>query len=176
MAQHITRGGTYYRVCDPSWSDPRDTSFSKRRGGRWNPAGAFGALYLNASIAVAALNAHRALAREFGTAIGLADVRPEQRPDLQTFTITHHAFVDAVTGGGLLDLGLPATYPDAVTHGETHAVARTLYAADEAGIAARSAVVATEEELAIFDSHIALARRKASGRVPFGAWYPGLVP
>ena len=31
---HLTRGGSYYRVCGPDWDDPSDTAFSKVRGGR----------------------------------------------------------------------------------------------------------------------------------------------
>ena len=34
------------RVVDPDWADPLDASFSRSGGGRWNPPGAFAALYL----------------------------------------------------------------------------------------------------------------------------------
>jgi len=172
---HLRRGGTYYRVCDPSWRDPADTSFSRRYGGRWNPPGAFGALYLNADIAVAAANARRSLASAFGDAVAFADIRPERRPDLQLFTVATHAFVDAITPGGVAALGLPAVYPDGCEHDVCRTIARDLYAAGEAGIAARSAALADGEELAIFDTHATLARRRRNGRRKFAAWYPGLA-
>ena len=35
-------GGTYYRVCDPTWIDPLDTNYAKRDGGRWNSPNEFG--------------------------------------------------------------------------------------------------------------------------------------
>ena len=55
--QTVERAGERYRVCDPSWRDPLDTTYAKRFGGRWNVADSLGALYLNATIAVAAANA-----------------------------------------------------------------------------------------------------------------------
>jgi len=172
---HLERGGTYYRVCDPSWRDPADTSFSRRYGGRWNPPGAFGALYLNADIAVAAANARRSLASVFGDAVAFADIRPERRPDLQLFTVTASPFVDAVTPKGIAALGLPGAYPAGCGHDACRTIARELHAAGESGIAARSGALAGGEELAIFDTHAALARRQRHGRRKFAAWYPGLA-
>lgn len=155
----VRRGGTYYRVCDPSWKDPADTTFSKRYGGRWNVAGAFGALYLCATIDVAAANARRSIARAFGDAVTFSDLRREQRPQLQAFLVGETAFVDAVSG-------------DAQT-AQCQAIAQALYAKDEAGVAARSAI-APGEELAVFDTHLAVVQRKR-GRQSFERWYPGLV-
>lgn len=172
--EHLTRGGTYYRVCDPSWHDPADTSFSRRYGGRWNPPGEFGALYLNADIAVAAANAQRSLASTFGNAVTLIDIRPERRPDLQLFTVASTTFVDAITPKGIDALELPAAYPYGCGHDDCRTIARVLYAADEAGVAARSAAYPDGEELAVFDSHLALAKRKRGGRRKFADWYPGL--
>lgn len=171
---HITRGGVYYRVCDPSWRDPADTSFSWRHGGRWNPPGEFGALYLNADIAVAAANARRSLANVFGNAVTLTDIRPERRPDLALFTIASAPFVDALTPNGIDALGLPAAYPLGCDHDDCRTIARVLYAAGEAGIAARSGARPDGEELAVFDSHLTLAKRKRGGRQKFADWYPGL--
>ena len=172
---HLKRGGTYYRVCDPSWRDPADTSFSRRYGGRWNPPGAFGALYLNLDIAVAAANARRSLASVFGDAVAFADIRPERRPDLQLFTVAATPFVDAITPKGVAALGLPAAYPEGCGHDVCRTIARDLHTAGEPGIAARSAAIADGEELAIFDTHASLAREQRNGRRKFAAWYPGLA-
>ncbi len=168
------RGGTYYRVCNRSWLNPADTSYAKRSGGRWNPPGEFGALYLNQTVVVAAANARRSLQQEFGDTITFADLRPERRPDLQSFIVTNHLFFDVVTEDGIAAAGLPSEYPHGCERSICQDVARTLYAAGEAGIAARS-VVGSGEELAIFDSHTSLSRRKRNGRRGFEAWYPGLA-
>lgn len=173
--KHLRRGGTHYRVCDPSWKNPADISFSLRYGGRWNQPGEFGTLYLNADIAVATANARRSIASVFGNAVALTDIRPERRPDLQLFTVTPSAFVDAVTPGGIDALGLPTVYPHGCEHDACRAIARVLYAAGEPGIAARSAAYPEGEELALFDSHLTLARRKRGGRRSFADWYPGLT-
>ncbi|MHB8148206.1 MAG: RES family NAD+ phosphorylase [Vulcanimicrobiaceae bacterium] len=174
IVARITRGGSYYRVCDPSWANPAITLYAKRFGGRWNPPGEFGALYLSATLTVAAANARRSISTEFGNAVSFSDIRPERRPDLQVFTVTNHAFVDAITDAGIAMLALPAAFPIGCDHAVCQTLGRDLYAADEAGIAARSAVE-VGEELAIFDSHTALARRKRNGRLPFAQWYPGLA-
>ncbi|MGH2997143.1 MAG: hypothetical protein ACRDM9_12585, partial [Gaiellaceae bacterium] len=57
----IRRGGPYNRLAEPSWSDPLDTSYSRRRGGRWNPPGSFGALYLNRDLRIARLQVQHKL-------------------------------------------------------------------------------------------------------------------
>ena len=169
------RGGAYYRVCDPSWEDPGDTSFSKSAGGRWNAKGEFGALYLNATIEVAAANARRSLRQHFGDVVTFSDIRPERRPDLQVFTVRSHLFVDAISDKGLSALALPDSYPRGATKAACQAVSRILYRAHEAGIAVRSAVAHSGEELAIFDTHVRqLAKMKRNGRISFPSWYPGL--
>jgi len=170
----VTRGGTYYRVCDPSWKNAADTSYAKRHGGRWNPPGAFGALYLNRTIAVAAANARRSLAREFGDAVAFADIRPERRPALHAFTVVDHRFVDLVSARGLRAARLPVTFPLGCDHRGCQRLARVLYADGEAGVAVRSAV-GQGEELAIFDSHASLAQRKRGKRKSFDRWFPGLA-
>jgi hypothetical protein len=172
-AIHVVRGGTYFRVCDPLWKNPADTAFSKAAGGRWNPPGEFGALYLCADVLVAAGNARRSIAREFGDAVTFADLRSDRRPQLQAFSVTRWRFVDAVTERGIAALSLPKSFPDA-SHRVCRRVARVVFENGEPGIAARSAV-APGEELAVFDGHLRLVRRKPHGRVPFEEWYPGLV-
>ncbi|MDQ6767988.1 MAG: RES family NAD+ phosphorylase [Candidatus Eremiobacteraeota bacterium] len=177
--RHVTRHGRYYRVCDPRWQDCSDPSFSKRYGGRWNPPGEFGALYLCRTLAVAAANARENFALEIHS---LYDLKPQFRPIIIEFTIPStpaRTFVDAVSDEGLVALGLPETYPlarnDAVSHGTCRSIGRAAYARAERGIACRSAAEAQRgpwpgEELALFDRSVGIAR---TGRKrAFSDWYP----
>jgi RES domain-containing protein len=138
----VACGGTYYRVCDPGWTDPLDTSFAKKSGGRWNPPGVFGAIYLNKTRDVAAANARRQFEGEIAT---LYDLQPNQQPDLVT------VMVDEAS------LRLPASYPVGVVHERCHEIAELAYTDENiAGVACRSNAEATEtsivgEELAVFD-------------------------
>jgi hypothetical protein len=177
--RHVVRHGRYYRVCDPRWNDCMDTSFSKAHGGRWNPRGEFGALYLCRTLAVAAANARQNFAFEIHT---LLDLKPEFRPavlELIIPSMPERAFVDAVTDAGLVAAGLPETYPFARNAKVTHAMCRKIgtaaYANAERGIACRSAAEAAEsswlgEELALFDRSVGIARR--GRRRGFSDWYP----
>lgn len=172
--KHVERGGLHFRVCDPSWADPLDTSFSKRRGGRWNEPGAFGVLYLNATVAVAAGNARRAYEGEIAS---LFDLLPEQRPDLQLITVSPIRVVDAVSEAGLRSLRLPVSYPVGATWTACRRIGARAYAAGENGVACRTADAAKGtrdlvegEELVVFDTALNLVTR--AERVPFTQWYP----
>lgn len=171
---HLRRGGRYYRVCDPSWADPSDTSYAQRLGGRWNPpdrAGrpGFGALYLNATIDVARVNARRHALLSFGVAI--EDLVDARLPDLQHYDVVETAFVDAVTPDAVAALGLAPTYP-AISHAPCQGIAEEAYASGEHGIAARSAVDHDGEELVVFDRDVPALAHK-SKREPFASWYEG---
>lgn len=172
----IRRGGTYYRVFKPGWTNPLDPSFSKRQGGRWTPRGEFGALYLNATVRVAAANARF---KHAGRAIGLFDLRPERRPWLMDVEVPSQNVADVVTPAGIAAAGLPKDYPIGVDHPTCWPIARAAYAdKNKAGIASRSNAECTSgscpgEELAWFDRSkpvTELVRRD------FGAWYPGPTP
>lgn len=172
--RHVERGGVHYRVCDPSWTDPLDTSFAKSRGGRWNPAGSFGVLYLCATMAVAAGNARRAYEGEIAT---LFDLLPEQRPDLQLVTVTPIRVIDAASEAGLRSLRLPPTYPVGASWVRCRTIGESAYGRGEDGIACRSAdatdrtaIVIEGEELVVFDRALRYVTRLA--RVPFTQWYP----
>jgi RES domain-containing protein len=174
--KHIRRHGTYYRVCKPEWADCSDTSYAKRFGGRWTPPEEFGALYLCATIEIAAAVAR---AHHAGRAIGVFSLRPSRRPQLQSFTVTEGQFVDVVTNEGVAAAGLPSTYPYGADHKACWAVARQAYAAGERGIACRSAAECGPdfwlgEELAVFDN--APMPKSAGRRRSFSQWYPDVVP
>lgn len=174
--RHLRRHGGYYRVCKPEWADCADASYAKRYGGRWTPLGEFGALYLCATVEVAAAVAR---AQHAGRAIPLFSLRPSRRPQLQSFTVTETRFVDVVTTEGVAAAGLPSTYPYGVDHEKCWPVARQAYSSGEQGIACRSAAECGPgfwlgEELAVFDN---TSVAKAAGRRrPFPDWYPDLVP
>jgi hypothetical protein len=169
----LERGGHYFRVCDPGWRNPLDTSFARARGGRWNPPGLFGALYLNATILVAAANARLSFSGEIAS---LYDLQPAQRPDLLQVTVSKARFVDAVTRTGLRSLRLPSSYPIGVPHARCQRIAKRAFDEGEpSGVAYRSNAEATPssfigEELAVFDRASALVRKKA--RLTFSEWYP----
>ena len=153
--RHLTRGGAYLRVADPSWIDPLDPSFSVERGGRWNPPGSFPVAYLCASIEVARANVLRRFA---GLPYGVLDLRPGRRPDLVGTTVPRRHAVDVVTDAGCLAAGLPATYPfdgrgRRIGWGRTQPIGLAAWEAGEQAIACRSAALARRErgeELAWF--------------------------
>jgi hypothetical protein len=169
----VEREGDYCRVCKPEWHDCGDPSYSKAAGGRWNPPGEFGALYLNASRRVAAAQARH---QHLGRAIGLFDLRPERRPELAWFSVPRIVVTDAVSNEGVRLLGLPDTYPIDVPWSVCQAIARRAYG-ELSGIAARSAAEARRsfivgEELAVFDK----LRLRAAHRESFSTWYPDPIP
>ena len=171
----VRRGGPYFRVVAPEWIDPADTSYSKHRGGRWNPVGEFGALYLNATVQVAAANARE---RHAGRAIKLFDLLPQARPELVMFQIPMLDVVDACTPNGIGVLGFAENFPYGVTWPPCQAIAREAHAATLAGVAARSNAEATAtvfvgEELALFEELVVGAPRE---RREFHRWYPDPIP
>jgi RES domain-containing protein len=171
----FTRGGRYYRVVDPSYSNPLDTSYAKAGGGRWNPPGAFGALYLCATVAVAAANARLQFA---GRAIKLFDLLPRSQPELVTVDAPQNDVVDVVTADGVRAVGLPSNYPWEVPWPPCQAIAREAHADGVAGVAARSNAEAGAnswigEELSVFDGVTGIAQRS---RDAFAQWYPDPIP
>jgi RES domain-containing protein len=171
----VRRGGAYYRVVAPQWIDPADTAYSKQRGGRWNPAGEFGALYLNATIQVAAANAR---AQHAGRAIKLFDLLPEARPELVTLEAPMVDVLDASTPEGVAALGFADDFPYGVTWPACQAVGRDAHVDSLAGVAARSNAEATQtawvgEELALFEEVVVGPSR---ARRRFEEWYPDPIP
>jgi RES domain-containing protein len=170
-------GGDYNRLADPGWADPLDTFFSKRRGGRWNPPGSFGALYLNRGRPVARLQVNHKLA---GQPYGVEDLDAAEQHDLVDVEVAELEFRDCVTAAGLAGVRLPRTYPvdasgGAVPWSTCQPVGRAAYDDDLAGVACRSAATGArpdDEELAVFDTHAGDVRQ--TGRVGFGEWYWGV--
>ena len=171
----VLRGGFYYRVVAPNWADPADTSYSKQFGGRWNPPGEFGALYLNVTLAVAAANAR---ARHAGRAVKLFDLLPEARPELVSFQIAATEVVDACRERGIEQLGFDPSFPFGVLWAPCQAIARQAHEQGLSGVAARSNAEVTAhsfvgEELALFD---AVEVGHPIERLAFQNWYPDPIP
>src|SRR4051812_37631094 len=98
----VRRGGAYNRLADPGWADPLDTSYSRERGGRWNPAGAFGVLYLNRGVTVARLQVKHKLAAH---PYGVEDLDPSEQHDLVELQVPKVEARDCVTTDGLRGVG-----------------------------------------------------------------------
>ncbi|HZY98758.1 MAG TPA: RES family NAD+ phosphorylase [Candidatus Baltobacteraceae bacterium] len=168
---HVSRGGTYYRICGPDWEDPSDTQYSKDFGGRWNANGSYGALYLNQNLDGARANAQRFIANQFGPDILPEDIDPAFLPDAAVFTVESTPFVDAVTADGRKALGLAVRYAQNAGHAQCQAIGAQAYAAKEDGIATLSAVTAQSEELVVFDRAVKAIVRSGK-RTRFAGWYP----
>lgn len=171
----VRRGGSYNRLAEPSWTDPLDTSYSKARGGRWNPPGAFGALYLNRDHRVARLQvAHRLADQPYG----VEDLDETEQHDLVEVNVPTRAWLDCVSDEGLEAVGLPITYPrhadgTPVAHQECQAIGQAAYDAGRSGVASRSGAQGAsrkDEELAVFARNGG-AEVAMTGRRPFAEWF-----
>jgi RES domain-containing protein len=104
----VRRGGSYNRLAEPSWANPLDTSYSLRRGGRWNPPASFGALYLDRDLRMARLQVLHKLS---GHPYGVEDLDEAEQHDLVDVEVVEREWLDCVTVEGLESVGLPVTYP-----------------------------------------------------------------
>jgi RES domain len=171
----VRRGGAYNRLAEPGWTDPLDTSYSKARGGRWNPPGAFGALYLNRDVRVARLRVEHALA---GQPYGVDDLDEAELHDLVELEVLEQAWLDCVSDGGLAAVGLPVSYPrhpngSAVEHPECRPIGQAAFDEGMPGLACRSAArgaAIADEELAVFAPDGA-PKVTMTGRRAFADWF-----
>src|SRR5712692_1514022 len=112
--RHIRRGGSYFRVADPDWSNPLGGSHAARSGGRWNPPNSFLVVYLNGDVRVARAN----VARKFrGRPYGPELLEPREAPVLVQTTVTDAHYVGIITDEGCVDAGLPKEYPNEPSQG-----------------------------------------------------------
>ena len=173
----IRWGGSYNRLAEPVWADPFDTSFSMERGGRWNPPGTFGALYLNRSLRMARLQVQHKLR---GQPYGVEDLDESEQHDLVSVDVSERHWLDCVTVSGLEAVGLPPTYPRhrngrPVRHLDCQPIGRAAFDDGRSGIACRSAAdgaVPADEELGVFDRGDGMGVRMTD-RQPFADWFWG---
>ena len=170
----IRRGGAYNRLAEPAWTDPFDTSYSKRYGGRWNAPGSFGVLYLNRDVRMARLQAQHKLR---GQPYGIEDLDETEQHDLVSVDVNEREWLDCVTALGLGAVGLPQTYPRhangrPVRHETCQPIGQAAFDDGHPGIACRSAAVdatVSDEELAVFDRNAAAVRM--TDRQTFAEWF-----
>jgi hypothetical protein len=162
--------GVYYRVADPDWADALDPSFAAARAGqRWNPAG-LPCLYLNRDESTARANVAR---RFVGLPYGPTDLDPATAPLLVEVDLPAGVAADAATDEGLVDLGLPTTYPldrhgQPVPHATCQPIGRRVFDVGLDGIDCRSAAPGGGRELAWFPRDAAAIERR---RRPFDEWW-----
>ncbi|HEX9658689.1 MAG TPA: RES family NAD+ phosphorylase [Rhodothermales bacterium] len=151
---HLKRGGEYWRVADPDWTNPMDGRSGMASGGRWNAPASFPAVYLNGSVSLARLFvAHKLHDQPYGP----EDLDPDSAPVLVTTDIAEGDFVDIVTDAGCAAAGLPETYPidtsgEVIRHETCWPIGQAAWNQGERGIACRSATrgASKSEELAWF--------------------------
>jgi hypothetical protein len=171
----VRRGGAYNRLAEPAWTDPLDTSYSKARGGRWNPPGAFGALYLNRDLRVARLRVEHALADH---PYGVEDLDEAELHDVVELEVPEQEWLDCVGDGGLKALGLPVSYPRhpdgrPVEHPECRPIGQAAFNEGLPGVACRSAArgaTTADEELAVF-ARAQGPKVTMAGRRAFSDWF-----
>lgn len=160
----VRQGGRFYRVCDPSWVDCCDATFSTIDGGRWNPPGTFPVLYLNANVQTAAANARH---KYDGEIFGILDLNPTTRPHLQIVDVAQCVAADAISPEGLAALDLPRDFPERVDYHTCQEIAVKIHHEGHAGIASRSAALSDGRELALMKLELATKQQ----RISFDQWY-----
>ena len=168
---------TCYRVSDVDWDDPLDDSFSLAEGGRWNPPGEFGMVYLCADENTARAYVAQRLR---GQPYGPEDLDEGEAPDLAVIEVPNGSYRDCFSERGLIAVGLSPTYPAAadgslVGWEVCQPIGRDAYLDGLDGVTARSASFtagASDRELA----HIRREERDQIAlheRVPFSDWFWG---
>ena len=162
-------GGEHYRIADPDWGDPLDSSYAARGGQRWNPPG-LPCLYLNSDLVTARANLTKRFA---GLPYGPDDLDPATAPLLVTVDVPEGQAVDAYTDEGLTTAGLPTSYPldideQLIPHRICQPIGQAAFDAGLDGVDCRSAAPGGTRELAWFRRSIEVQPR---ARLTFEQWW-----
>lgn len=171
-SETLVAGHHWLRLCEASWANPLDATYSQRKGGRWNPPDSWPTLYLNEDILTARANL---VLFTRGWPFEPEDLAEGAGPQVVVVELpADQEVADAHSPAGLESVDLPTTYPvhangRPVTHQTCQKVGRQVKAADLAGVHARSAQLVAGRELAWFpgESDSATLVR----RVDFATWY-----
>lgn len=169
--------GTYNRLALPDWDEPLDTSFSEEAGGRWNAAGAFPVLYLNAGEHMARV---QVLDKLDGQPYQPEDLDPSEQHQLVLVDLPENDYLDCVTDEGLTAVGLPPSYPRQEDGSEVgwetcQPVGQAAWDDGSPGVACRSAAGGAsdeDEELAFFDRGRE-PQPEIRDRLDFDEWFLG---
>lgn len=165
---------TWLRVAKASWLDPLDTTYAKRKGGRWNPPHSYATLYLNEDLATARAQLPKMLEGYPATPEDLDDEFVLVRAQLPSAQVV----ADAATDEGLDALGLPTSYPTfangrPVRHATCQPIGASVAAQGLRGVRARSA--ATEDrsgrELAWFPARPSSKATLVGDPLPLHRWW-----
>lgn len=131
----------WLRVADPDWSDPLETTYAERHGGRWNPPGSFRTLYLNADPETARLQLDAMLR---GSPIRIDDLDDDTYMLVAATLPRNQSCADAQSDAGLRSLDLSPTYPvdesgSEVPHSVCQTVGQGVHDRSLRGVACRSA-------------------------------------
>ena len=172
ITTHLAGGHIWLRLTRPHYADPFDPSFAQRRGGRWNPPDSWPTLYLNEDL----LTVHAQVRHLFaGRGIEPDDLDDDAPIRLAAATLpTRQRVADAVTPGGIAEIGLASTYPievdgATVVHATTQAIGERVHSRGLRGVWCRSAA-GVGNELAWFPSPRSAARPAWKRPLSFGAW------
>lgn len=168
-------GRVWLRVAGKNWKNPLDPTFAQRTGGRWNPAGAYPVLYLNADLATARGQLERMLQ---GYPAGLDDLDDEAFVLVAAQLPKRQRCADAISVAGLRAVGLSATYPldakgELVPHSRCQRVGMAVRGRRLHGVLCRSAATldGRGRELAWFPSGARSKARPVWKRaLSLGAW------
>lgn len=142
LTESLPTHHVWWRIADPAWHNPVDTTYAAQVGGRWNPPDSWPTLYLNEDTVTARLNMQLFTA---AWPYEPEDLRPEHAPVLVAVTLPRSQRVaDVHTPGGVAAAGLPATYPrdqdgNLVGHELCRTVGQAVHEAGLRGIRSRSA-------------------------------------
>ena len=177
LPETVPDAHVWWRIADPGWVDPLDSSFAQRHGGRWTPPGGFPALYLNEDLVTAHLNLRAFIAR---WPYEPEDLRDDTGPLLVGCVLPRRQVVcEAHSPAGVRAADLPETYPFGedgapVPHARCQPVGARAKAGGLRGVRARSAQSrdGAGRELAWFPASARSVARRVQA-LAFAAWFWG---